>query len=299
MRKAKKYQQSGTLHVPENRQRMSMASVTRQADQMKKIIVVEFIKDHVLHHADFMPHLWEAHLPAQTLADLYRSYRTYADIKELSPVTQQYFGKIFNNNFQAYVKFPPTRAFARCQTCDDLDDMIKQTKTDVMRDHFAMKKDQHLRACRAEQEQYLKNRRLAVLYPEKYMSIAIDAMDQSKTSVPNIRNSSKKYSEVNQMTVSLMGVIIHGHMPGAVIFPVTPQFPKDGSLVMQVLLNTLKMVREQSGTSKWPRTLFLQLDNAPNQNKCRAIFGVLSALVQIGLFDRVCICVHINYVIYY
>ncbi len=250
-------------------------------------MVVGFIKDYVLDNADFMPHLWEAHLPAHTLTDLYRAYVAFSTAHHLRHASQQHFGNVFRRNFQAYVKFPAVRRFARCTKCDDLDDLIKTTKSDVVTKHFQMQKQRHLQACRAEQHVYMKHKRLAILYPDKYISIAIDAMDQKKTAIPKINNSSKKFSEVEQMTISLMGVIIHGHDPGAIVYPVTPQFAKDGSLVMQILLNTLKKVRESRGAAKWPKTLFLQLDNASNQNKNRAVFSVLSALVQIGLFDRV------------
>ncbi len=287
MRTATKLKTAGVRTVPDQTERHRQTASHKHANDMKDVMIVGFIKDYVLANADFMPHLWEAHLPAHNLTDLYRAYVSFSTANRLSPSSPQHFGKLFRRNFQAYVKFSAVRRFARCKTCDDLDDSIKVSKSDVVTTHFQLKKQRHLKACREEQHVYMRNKRLAILYPDKYISIAIDAMDQKKTSIPKILNSSKKFSEVEQMTISLMGVIIHGHAPGAIVYPVTPQFAKDGCLVMQILLNTLKRVREARGDNKWPKTLFLQLDNAPNQNKNRAVFSVLSALVQIGLFDRV------------
>ncbi len=99
---------------------------------MKDVMVVGFIKDYVPDNADFMPHLWEAHLPAHNLTDLYRAYVAFSFAHRLQPASQQYFGNVFRRNFQAYVKFPAVRRFARCTKCDDLDDSIKTTTFDVV-----------------------------------------------------------------------------------------------------------------------------------------------------------------------
>ncbi len=273
---------TGRFHRQGSHSRMMRLSSDHRNVQAREFII-KFVKD----AGQFMPHLWEVHLPLPNVTTLYEAYWTSMHVKGFDMLTPRHFQRIFNENFSAYVKFPPIRRFARCTTCDDIDDKIQKSITDEISRMFVAEKEKHIDGCMQEHQEYGKKKLLAITYPDEYISLSIDAMDQKKTAAPCIRNSSKKYSEVEQLTISLMGVLVHGHAPGAIVFPVTPQFAKDGSLVAQVLLQTLKLIKEGRPGKPWPKTMFLQLDNAGNQNKNRAIFGVLSALVQLKIFDRV------------
>lgn len=49
----------------------------------------------------------------------------------------------------------------------------------------------HAFMCRAEREKYAKHRRKAEKYPQSYLSIIIDGMDQDKTDIPHIISNPK------------------------------------------------------------------------------------------------------------
>ena len=55
---------------------------------------------------------------------------------------------------------------------------------------------------------------------ERTMFIALDGMDQAKTDTPSFVRDTAQTAKVPRLTVSLVGVLIHGHSPGALVFAV-------------------------------------------------------------------------------
>ena len=77
------------------------------------------------------------------------------------------------------------------------------------RNQIKMYRRAHLDQQRTQQEKYykLKHRKKALDYPNKYLSIIMDGMDQKKTYLPVLQQHTKDVSPLHQC---LIGVKVHG-----------------------------------------------------------------------------------------
>lgn len=61
-----------------------------------------------------------------------------------------------------------------------------------------------------ERHKYFKHQEKAKVFPNRYLSLIIDGMDQSKTSLPHFAQASKFTSAMWKLRVHLIGVVVHG-----------------------------------------------------------------------------------------
>lgn len=61
-----------------------------------------------------------------------------------------------------------------------------------------------------ERQNTINNQQKAKSYPNKYLSLIIDGMDQSKTQLPHVVHAIKFTSAMWKLRVHLVGVIVHG-----------------------------------------------------------------------------------------
>lgn len=115
----------------------------------------------------------------------------------------------------------------------------------------------------AERQNYYKHTKKAKANPQKYMSIIVDAIDQSKTNLPHFMYESKSMYKMWKLRIYLVGVIIHG--VGTYGFFYYFQWSHGSDLTMSILLHCLLML------DNLPKTLYLQMDNCPGQNKNRFV----------------------------
>lgn len=90
---------------------------------------------------------------------------------------------------------------------------------------------------RDEREKYAKHRCKAEKYPEKYMSIIIDGMDQEKTNIPHILSKPKALAGSYTLDTHITGVKIHGRRSKMYID--YQQFPHDANLTAELLSKAL------------------------------------------------------------
>ena len=98
--------------------------------------------------------------------------------------------------------------------------------------------------------------------PEKYLSIIIDAMDQSKTTLPHFVNTPKHSDGMWKLRTHLLGAIVHGI--GTYGFFDVFQYPHGSNLTVTILLQLLYGMKDSL-----PETLYLQMDNCGRENKNR------------------------------
>ena len=138
---------------------------------------------------------------------------------------------------------------------------------------------------RQERKKYYLHREKSCAHPEKYMTIIIDGMDQSKTNVPLLLKEAKSAQHLYRLRTHLSGAIIHTRSPrGKIIYAFYDimQWPHDSNLILQVLNHILHDFK-----TKLPDTLYLQLDNCYRENKNRYVLGYCALLVQKKVFKKV------------
>lgn len=278
---------AGKLYVHQDGKSLLKASTPAQVASSIRQFIVKFAQE----MGDFMPHLDEVHLPMHTAKELWQEHGRWCErrVPTAPRSTYPYFNTIYNKEYKEYVKLPATRQFARCDTCDTFDVLIAKGATPEIKSKATRDKAEHLEGVREEKVRYQDHIHKAMSEPDKYLSIAFDAMDSSKCAVPRPNKISKSESMVESLTLPLLGMIVHGHKPGGILYPMDPRWPKDSSFHVQCLSDTIRRVAEaRSAENKpLPPILFLQLDNASGGGKNISLFAYCAALVQAGIFDEV------------
>lgn len=123
----------------------------------------------------------------------------------------------------------------------------------------------HMYTCiiyfRIERSKYHHHREKSRSNPDKFMTIIIDGMDQSKSNLPNTATISKSTSSLWRLRTHITGVLIHTQSPcGKLAYAYLDliQWPHDSNLTLTVLL---KSIYDFQKDHNLPPTLYLQMDN--------------------------------------
>jgi len=142
-----------------------------------------------------------------------------------------------------------------------------------------------------ERKKYHSHREKSRSFPEKFLTIIVDGMDQSKTNLPNTKLISKSTSALWRLRTHVTGVILHTKAPfgGKIVYSFVDliQYPHDSNLTITVLINVLL---DFAKTNPIPEVLYLQMDNTCRENKNKYVLAFCSILVHFGIFRKVCTC---------
>ena len=115
---------------------------------------------------------------------------------------------------------------------------------------------------------------------------AYTGMDQNKTNIPNICPTPKALQTTFRLQTHCTGILAHTRSPRGkkayAIYDIC-QWSQDANITVYALLHVLLDFTEQ-----FPEVLYLQLDNAGNQNKNRYMLGFCAFLVESRIFRKVC-----------
>lgn len=140
----------------------------------------------------------------------------------------------------------------------------------------------YISSYRKERERYYLNRERARHDPQKYISIIIDGMDQSKTDLPHFATKTKSSSALWTLQTHISGGIVHGRRTFALIDLML--WPHDSNLTINVLLHILLSI---AAADTLPAVLYIQFDNCTRENKNKFVLGFLALLVHLGVFKEV------------
>jgi len=107
-------------------------------------------------------------------------------------------------------------------------------------------------------------------------------MDQNKTNVPNLFPTPKAVQSVFRLQTHCTGALAHTRSDKgkkAYSFYDVCQWSQDNNLTIHALLNVLVDFSEHL-----PEVLYLQLDNAGNQNKNKYLLGFCAFLLEKQIF---------------
>ncbi|XP_071168335.1 uncharacterized protein [Mytilus edulis] len=155
-----------------------------------------------------------------------------------------------------------------------------ETKDQNARMELNRTREQHLIKQSLERRKYYKHVHKARQHPDKYMSMIIDGMDQSKTEIPHFLYMSSLTSGMWKLKTHLVGALVHG--VGLYGFFDWYQYAHSSNLTIHVILNILLMTKDSL-----PDVLYLQMDNCARENKNRFVFGFLSLLVELKVLKKI------------
>ena len=195
------------------------------------------------------------------------------------------FCKLWTKEFNKCVKVRKWLPFSKCDTCWDLRTRAGTTMDFAAKTLIREEYKKHLNEVKRDREVYQRNKERARLDPTNYLSLTIDAADNSDHGIPYMHDRTKVSTDSWKHRMHVIGVLAHGH--GAWAFTCPNHVAQGHNVTIQsiveVLLDLRKRYRHQS--VRWPHTLYLQLDNTTKQNKGKFLCAFLHVLVDYGLFD--------------
>jgi hypothetical protein len=246
---------------------------------------------------DYMPHNSLVMMPPFSQKEYYQLYKCFvAHEQSVECVSESSFRSALSEDKDMVFR-KRNSAFADCDTCFSL--KMKKLKLSRQRitlqshiDRLTAQKNLHVKFTNMEREQYDMHRVQATKQPATYLSIIIDAMDQFKTNLPAMAKFPKSLANIERIRNRLIGVIVHGQKPCKHLFHIFENVASDTNLTLTILLKTLRRVEDQLAAEgkELPRTLRLQLDNCPAENKNQILLSLVFWLVHIGMFDTVQVC---------
>ena len=111
------------------------------------------------------------------------------------------------------------------------------------------------------------------------MCVILDGMDQSKTNLPDFNSG----ETLPQMTVRIIGAIVHGATKQAYTYLVT-DFTKETNTNLEVLS---RVVSAQRAKRQLPPVLVIQVDNTWQKNKNSRFFTYVASLVEADVFEEI------------
>jgi hypothetical protein len=214
---------------PAPEERIQRRKTTSKAE--KEMFMISWLEQYASTYGDVMPFgnnpdKTEIRLPLGTKSLVYEAYlEACANDPTYFMDALQYnrfvatWKKTKNLEYIKCSKFKP--GFAKCDKCWELADVLKKKLDPVVREQTRHELNTHIQEERLERQQYYRARAKAVDRQDKYLSIIMDAMDQSKTRLPYFVNPPKCVGSDSNMKAKLTAAVIHGH--GLYIYWCTPR----------------------------------------------------------------------------
>jgi hypothetical protein len=264
----------------DGQQRFSTVALERRKKSRTKAFE-EWFRMYVNLNGDYMPHEDKIHLNPGKWRWLWSTYVRDMEHRGYSSISYPTFLNMRKAKF-GVVHIPPIKRFSKCDTCSDFVHRISHTFNAQQKKLLEIKYDDHTIWQQRERAKYYKHREKSTTYPEKYLSVIIDGMDQSKLELPRFLRTRSAFANLFRLRMALVGALTHGHQPGASAYLFPCDFPKDSSTTVQVVFNVLSEVKSLRESGRLPPVVYLQLDNTTRENKNKTMLAALFLLVLHG-----------------
>uniref|UniRef100_A0A8W8JJX8 DUF7869 domain-containing protein n=1 Tax=Magallana gigas TaxID=29159 RepID=A0A8W8JJX8_MAGGI len=167
-------------------------SSVRKLTSEKRLHAINWFGEYIAMRGENPPHIQEIWLPfGLRKNEVYSRYEVETEEESRDRVSYQTFLNIWKDHF-SHVKIKQSNLFTRCTTCDKLDrELHKQLNPEKKRDIF-IKKQEHLHRQMKEKSAYYRRKTVSRRRPDRYISLIIDGMDQSKTNIPHFKGRPSK-----------------------------------------------------------------------------------------------------------
>ncbi|XP_078610377.1 uncharacterized protein LOC144881295 [Branchiostoma floridae x Branchiostoma japonicum] len=243
----------------------------------------QWLGEYAKKYGDIMPNSNNIHLP-QCLqkVDVFNSYLEEMSYENHLQLT--WFKAMWRKEFPN-LKIPPRNRFTKCDECEELKKQLKEAKIEDDFNALRERRQSHLQLANSARQKYYKHIKKAKQYPDNYLSLIIDSMDQNKTALPHFSTPTKNQSSLEQMKVHLTGVLAHGQRK-SYVYAWTSKYRMDVNITTNVLIDVLTDISKARG-GRLPSTLYLQLDNSAKENKNKFMIAFCTWLVKLQVFQKV------------
>ncbi len=220
------------------------------------------------------------HTKTSVIEELQRLDQELADasIKRLFSLWDEYFWHVHIKSWQP---------FAKCDECAKfkMQDMLS-TNPNPELDASRAARDVHRTRVSISRLRYMQRAALAKAFPEIFLHMCIDGMDNKKTNLPHCHGALFS-KDVDNAGMELQTKLLGGLVDGVAFFTFLtyPTYMHGTGLTwtgFMIMLDRLKTAGRPI-----PPYLFLQLDNAGKDNKNQHAFAFLGFLIKTGVFKRI------------
>ena len=175
--------------------------------------------------------------------------------------------------------------FAKCDDCVGFRQRRAETRDPKTLAKLRSDELKHKRFVRDERSTYWFRRKRAIRFPAEYLSVIMDGADQSAFGVPHFREKDHLTQGCANLTVRLMGIIVHG--VGCWAYTYLDHVRSGANATLDCLVRTLTAIKAAGEGRSLPRKLYLQLDNTCKQNKNRFVIAWMCFFVEYNIFEEV------------
>ena len=189
------------------------------------------------------------------------------------------------------IVFQPYHTHPVCNSCSRINDLRKRVNTEADAKYVETRKRMHMCEIRRKYLKFTIRRELPLRYPEDYLHIGLDDMDQAKLQSPYFCQKTKELSNLLKLKNHLTGVIItNGNFENDRVYKVfvnNDQFTQGSNKTISIVFEILVSV--QTELKKLPRKLMIQSDNCGKDLKNQYVMAFYYLLVELDIFDEVLI----------
>jgi hypothetical protein len=136
---------------------------------------VTWMADFIDTFGQFLPHKDEVTVPFPSLKEAHAEYK--ADMVTIGQLPFKYDRfRVVWRTYYRHVKPKVDNGFAKCKKCIDFNAELEQTRSPILRAEIKARRSKHLGIVEFERRTYYSHRTLSRKYPDKYLSMIIDAM---------------------------------------------------------------------------------------------------------------------------
>lgn len=197
-------------------------------------------------------------------ASMFLELHDSMSVAGVKPISKATFYSLWNLNFANY-SFHKRSAFAKCKDCISLKARLMKEKVPEKRVELEEEREVHNNGQMSRRHLYYANRILAQKYPDRYLSIIHDKMDQQKTGLPKMVNALKSMtSGCIALPMALTGMLIHGRNPGIYgHFSLTGLWPSDADFTCTSVAKCLCDLEVYSGDKSGDLAFFPDENTKP------------------------------------
>ncbi len=202
-----------------------------------------------------------------------------ASVKRLFALWDQYYWHVLIKSWQP---------FAKCDECAKykVSELMSAAIDTPEAAAMTAERDVHRIRVSIGRLRYMQRALLAKVYPQYFLHMCIDGMDNKKTNLPHCHGAlfSKDIENAGtELQTKLLGALVDGL--GFFTFLTFPTYMHGSGLTWTGLMIILERLKAAGRPT--PPYLFLQLDNAGRDNKNQHAFAFLGYLVKTGVFKRI------------
>ena len=263
----------------------------------KRDRIITFIESFARCHSENLPDKNVLRLPSyMNVATIYESYK--ASVHEQEQLSERtfyhIFQTIFGNPFRIDLDKPRITFLSKhthpvCTECAKIQVLCQVAKSSSDQAYAENRKKSHLLEIRKKYLKCCERKELSIRFPDDYLYLTFDDIDQSKIKSPFPLKYTKDIVGLLRLNNHCTGLkAYNGKLVNDCLvfaFLNNNQFKQDSNKTISILFDVLYHIQMKLG--QLPKKLFIQTDNCGRDLKNQFVFTFYWTLVDLNIFEEI------------